>query len=78
MANEKKESTAASEKEKTVRIRLPRIAGNPEDEMVSVNEKYYTIKRGVEVDVPECVAEVLRHREEQLEHIYEFNEKNKA
>ena len=33
------------------------------------------IKRGVEVEVPAFVAEVLRHQEEMLEHIMEFESK---
>ena len=41
---------------------------------VSVNNSTYMIKRGAEVEVPESVAEVLRHREEMLEEIMLFNE----
>jgi hypothetical protein len=36
---------------------------------VSVNDRTWIVKRGVEVDVPECVAEVIRHSEEMLEKI---------
>ena len=63
-------------KEKTVKIRIPRTKSNQEDVFVSVNMRTWQIKRGVEVEVPECVAEVLRHQEEALENIMLFNEAN--
>jgi hypothetical protein len=34
----------------------------------------WLIKRGVEVEVPECVAEVLRHQEEMLEKMMLFED----
>lgn len=60
--------------EKMVKVRIPRTSKNQEDMFVSVNMKTYLIKRGVEVEVPESVAEVLRHQEEALEAIMEFEE----
>lgn len=59
-------------KEKYVKIRLPRMRKDEEDVFVSVNERTWLIKRGVDVEVPECVAEVIRHREEALEEAYDF------
>ena len=64
-------------KEKLVKIRLPRINAKQGDEPVWVNDRSWLIKRGVEVEVPECVAEVLRHKEEILESIMLFEEANK-
>lgn len=64
-----------SPKEKMVKIRIPRVKANQEDVFVSVNERTWIVKRGVEVEVPECVAEVLRHQEEMLEHIMESSQK---
>lgn len=61
--------------EKMVKIRIPRIKADQEDVFVSVNLRTWLIKRGVEVEVPECVAEVLRHQEEMLEEIMLFEEK---
>ena len=55
-------------KEKTVKIRIPKLKANQEDVFVSVNERTWIVKRGVEVEVPECVAEVIRHQEEMREH----------
>jgi hypothetical protein len=64
-------------KEKMVKIRLPRVSAKQEDVPVWVNERSWMIKRGVEVEVPECVAEVIRHQEEMLETIMLFEESNK-
>lgn len=41
---------------------------------MSVNERTWLIKRGVEVEVPECVAEVLQNRERMLETIMAFED----
>lgn len=60
--------------EKMVKVRIPRTSKNQEDVFVGVNMKTYLIKRGVEVEVPESVAEVLRHQEEALETIMQFEE----
>ena len=64
--------------EKTVKIRLPRDRREQEDVFVGINERTWLIKRGVEVQVPECVAEVLQHREEMLEKIMAFEDANKS
>lgn len=61
-------------KEKMVKIRIPRTKADQEDEFVSVNMRTWIVKRGVEVEVPECVAEVLRHKEEMMEQIMAFEE----
>ena len=64
----------AEAKEKTVKIRIPRTKADQEDVPVWVNDRSWIIKRGAEVEVPECVAEVLRHQEEALEEIMLFQE----
>lgn len=66
--------STVAEKEKMVKIRLPKERGNDADVYVSVNERTWLIKRGVEVEVPECCAEVLRNRELALEKADAFNE----
>ena len=58
--------------EKLVRIRLPKERRDQEDVFVGVNERTWLIRRGIEVEVPECVAEVLENREMMLETIMEF------
>ena len=66
----------ANIKEKTVKVKIPRMKKDEEDVYVSVNERAWQIKRGVSVEVPECVAEVLRHREAVLEEIFLFESEN--
>ena len=61
-------------KQKTVTIRIPRTKADQEDVVVSVNLNTYAIRRGVEVEVPDFVAEVLRHQEEMLESIMLFEQ----
>lgn len=52
-------------KERMVRIRLPIIPGvaKQEAQFVRVNTRTWVIPRGVEMEVPECVVEVLEHAE---------------
>ena len=61
-------------KEKMVKIRIPRTKADQEDVFVSVNNYTCIVKRGVEVEVPDYVAEVLRHQEEMLEQIMLFED----
>lgn len=61
---------------KMVTIRIPKTKDEKDDVFVSVNFRTYQIRRGVEVEVPDFVAEVLRHREEMLEQIMLFEEQN--
>lgn len=79
MATTEKKDTATKETavvEKMVKIRLPKTKADEDDERVWVNHRSWQIKRGVEVEVPECVAEVLRNREKALEDIMLFKEAN--
>lgn len=75
MANEEKKEEKVSVKEKKpenapakakrVKIKLPRLREQENADMfVAVNGENFTIKRGVEVEVPDYIAEVLRHSEE--------------
>lgn len=73
MATETTKTTKV-EKEKTVKIRLPITKELKDDVFVSVNARTWQIKRGVEVEIPECAAEVLRHQEEQLEQAMLYHE----
>ena len=61
--------------EKMVTIKIPLERGKVnKDVFVSVNDRTWQIKRGVVVEVPECVAEVLKHEEEQLLKAAEYQE----
>jgi hypothetical protein len=63
-----------TEKEKLVKIRIPRERDRQDDVFVCVNGRTWLIKRGVEVEVPECVAEVIRNAEDVAEQAFAFNE----
>lgn len=72
--SETKKNTKNAET-RMVKIKLPKLRGQNEDVFVSVNNYNCVIKRGVEVEVPEFVKEVLDHQEEMLETIAAFEEK---
>lgn len=61
-------------KEKLVKVRIPKTKENQDDVFVAVNNRTWLIQRGQEVEVPECVAEVLLHQEEMLEEAMAFEE----
>lgn len=65
---------ATTNTKKMVKIRIPRTKADQEDVFVSVNMETFLIKRGVEVEVPDYVAEVLRNKEKMLEVIMNFND----
>ena len=62
--------------EKSVKIRLPKERREQEDVFVGINGRTWLIRRGVEVEVPVCVAEVLENREIMLEKIMAFEDAN--
>lgn len=74
MATEKKVAENATE-EKKVTIRLPRIKGESDTVYISINERNWLIKRGVSVEVPECVAQLLEEQEKAIEEAEERKEK---
>lgn len=59
-------SATAEKKPETVVIQLPVIEGMGDSVYVGVNMKDYQIKRGEPVEVPLCVAEVLRNSDKQM------------
>lgn len=64
----------------TVKIKLPMTRNEKDAEgvYVAVNGKPYQIKRGVAVEVPACVAEVIEHSEEMQMVAMEFEAAAKA
>lgn len=74
MAEATKTKANETEKEKLVKIRIPRERDRQDDVFVCINGRTWLIKRGVEVDVPECVAEAIRNAEDVAEQAYAFNE----
>lgn len=71
----KANATKTVAKPKMVKIRIPRMRKDEADVFVSVNDYTCIVKRGVEVEVPDFVAEVLQHREKMLEVIALAGEK---
>ena len=59
-------ATNAYPGERLVRVKIPLISEDDGDVFVSVNDRNWYIKRGAEVEIPECAAEVLEHREQCL------------
>ena len=78
MATEKSTKTATADK-KMVKVRLPRLEGQnaPQEEFYSVNFKNYIIKRGVEVEVPEEIAEVILNAEKAKDEAINFADEHK-
>ena len=61
----------------TVRIKIHVEKNGPKDDVqVFLNGRQYIIRRGVEVDVPRGVAEILANRDKMLEVINAFDEKH--
>ena len=65
-----------AEKQKMVKVKIPRVSKNQHPQFVSVNNYTCLIKPGVEVEVPDFVAEVLRNREAMLEQAMAFEAEN--
>lgn len=65
-----------AEKQKMVKVKIPRVNKKQQAQFVSVNNYTCLIKPGEEVEVPDYVAEVLRHREEMLEEVARYDEAN--
>ena len=70
-------ATNAYPGEKLVRIRIPH-AEDDGDVFVSVNDRNWYIKRGSEVEIPECAAEVLIWREERIADAINYENKHAA
>lgn len=68
------EKTVETPVERTVRIVLPYEA-NKGDQFVGINGRTWLIKRGVEVEVPECVYEVLKERDRAVMKAHEIAER---
>ena len=58
--------------EPLVTIKLPITRTEKDDVWVAVNGKSMQIKRGVEVEVPLCIAKALEHKEKMLIEAMEY------
>jgi hypothetical protein len=71
-----KADVKAEKKADTVKIRLPKENRGEENfVIVSVNCKNYKIMKGVEVEVPVAVAEVLEHSEQAMDEANSYMDK---
>ena len=66
----------AEAKQKMVKVKIPRVKKKQQPQFVSVNNYTCMIKPGEEVEVPDFVAEVLKHREEMMEIAAAFEMEN--
>jgi hypothetical protein len=66
----------AEAKQKMVKVKIPRVNKKQQPQFVSVNNYTCLIKPGEEVEVPDFVAEVLKHREEMQEIAAAFEMEN--
>ena len=61
-------------KENMVKVLLPLLENGDTEQYVAVNGRSFLIRRGEEVEVPECVAEVLRLSEKQKRAAYLYQQ----
>lgn len=66
------EVKASPAKPKMAKIKLPLSKHEKDDVYVAINGKSYLIKRGVQVEVPQAVVEVLENKEKMLSIAYDF------
>lgn len=72
--NKKKVENIAEEEMVTIKLDKDRSGKSGDSLYVSVNDRTFQIKRGVEVKVPACVAEVIANSERQLDAAYDYLE----
>lgn len=77
-APEKKGKSAEKPAEKMVKIRLSKERYDNPPVTVWVNERSWVIQRGEEVEVPECVVEVLRNKQLMREYGVDYDKEHRA
>ena len=75
-AKNQKETAGTAKNPDTVTIKLYKDQNIKDDVQVFVNGRQYIIKRGVSVDVPREVFEVLQNQEKMRDHIAAYNEEH--
>lgn len=74
-----KSNTVSETEEKRVQVKLPRLPGNAnQDVLIGVEGKNYIIKRGEYVSVPMSVKEVIDLSEMAEAAAYKFSEEQKS
>jgi hypothetical protein len=74
MADTTKKTTDNATKSKRVTVRLPRLHGQnaEQTEFFSVNGKNYRIQRGVDVEIPVELAEVITNGQKAEEYAMQY------
>ncbi len=62
--------------EELVTVRIPLIKGRPNFTDVYINERSWRIKHGEDVEVPACVASVLKDSEDMIAESIAFVQEN--
>ena len=69
MANEKK-TDSVEKTEKLVKIKIPRVRGEGDSVYYAYNDRDWLIQRGVEVEVPDYLADYIARQDEAKEAAY--------
>ncbi len=72
MATAENKTPTKSKYDKMVKVKIDLTRTEKDDVYVALNGKSYLIKRGVEVEVPAGVAEIIDHSEKMLTQAMEF------
>ena len=70
-ASTTEKKAAAVEQPKKVKIYIPKVRPDEEDEIVWINDRKWTVMKGVEVEVPPEVAEAIRNRDLMRQQAYD-------
>lgn len=68
--------TKKTETKKTETVYIPYVRNEETHLFVGVNGRTYQIERGEYVEVPACVAEIIRHSETEIRNADEFVRRN--
>lgn len=60
--------------EKMVTVKVPYVKGEAREQYVGINGRRFLIQKGKEIEVPECVAEVIRNSEAQIDAALDYIE----
>ena len=73
-AQEPPKKAEKPKREKMVKVLLPLLENGDMEQYGAVNGRSFLLRRGEEVEVPECVAEVLRLSEKQKREAYRYQQ----
>ena len=62
MAEKENKAKATPQKERLVRIMIPKVKGDDSDEYIGINGRLFVLQRGKPIDVPWSVYRQLQHK----------------